>query len=58
MKEKLLKIREDALAALADKQVDPESLRIRFLGKKASLPLCFAQWGSFPRRSVLPPGRR
>ena len=45
MKEKLLKIREDALAALADKQVDPESLRIRFLGKKGELTALLRSMG-------------
>ncbi len=37
MKEKLLKIKEEALAALADSSADVEELRIKYLGKKGEL---------------------
>ena len=45
MKEKLLKIKEAAIAALADKSQDPEALRIRFLGKKGELTAILKMMG-------------
>ncbi|MBR6741860.1 MAG: phenylalanine--tRNA ligase subunit alpha [Clostridia bacterium] len=45
MKEKLLKIKEAAIAALADKSQDPEALRIRFLGKKGELTAILRSMG-------------
>ena len=45
MKEKLLKIKEAAVEALADKSQDPEALRIRFLGKKGELTAILKQMG-------------
>ena len=37
MKETLLKIKAEALAALAEEGADLEALRIRYLGKKGEL---------------------
>ncbi|MBQ4298177.1 MAG: phenylalanine--tRNA ligase subunit alpha [Clostridia bacterium] len=45
MKEKLEQMRAEALAALADKGLDPESLRIRFLGKKGELTALLRSMG-------------
>ncbi|MBQ7170862.1 MAG: phenylalanine--tRNA ligase subunit alpha [Clostridia bacterium] len=45
MKEKLEQMRAEALAALADRQLDPESLRIRYLGKKGELTALLRSMG-------------
>ena len=46
MKEKLQKIKEEALAAIAAPDADLESLRIRYLGKKGELTLVLRGMGA------------
>ena len=46
MKEKLQKIKEEALAAIAAPNADLESLRIRYLGKKGELTLVLRGMGA------------
>ncbi len=46
MREKLAKIREQALANIADKDADLESIRVRYLGKKGELTAVLRGMGS------------
>ncbi len=48
MKEKLEQMRAEALAALSDRGLDPETLRIRYLGKKGELTALLRSMGELP----------